>query len=110
MAKQGGGGIVVLAVSLLVGALVAQGSSFCRMMLWLLPGPRTPPMAVAVVAQDRRETEGLLCSTSPSPLRALVHAQAQGCMALEMKMGQGGTWRLERPVVLPQALPTPEGR
>lgn len=47
-------------------------------------------MAVAGVAQDRREIEGLLCSTGPLPMHVLVRAQAQGCLALEMKMGQGG--------------------
>jgi len=47
-------------------------------------------MTVAGVAWGRRETEGILCSTASLPMCVLVCAQTQGCLALEMKMGQGG--------------------
>lgn len=87
MGREGSGGITVLAMSLLVGPLTAWVSGFGRVMLQLLPNPRT----LAAVAGGQEG--GPRDSTGPLPMRVPVHAQATGLTALEMKMGQDGIAR-----------------
>ena len=97
---------MVLAVSLLVGALIAWLSGFCRAMLQLLPSPRTP----MTVARGRSRDRG-----APLLHWSLTHACAGPCpgtglAVLEMKMRQDGiAQRMETFVVFHQALPAPEG-